>query len=180
MTTHSTLRIPLQAATGRAIHRRRMSMLLIAGALASVSVPVMAAPVASGGLLPPLTVADQHERQVQIDSNTRVVVFAADKAASDIVNDALRPHPSVLAERRIVYIADISAMPAIVTRMFALPKLRELPFPVGLVRDAQATEHLPRKPKEITLVKLQDLRIQAIEFVPDAASLHRSLGISPP
>jgi len=155
-------------------------VLLLAGVLASVSVPVMAAPVAPGGLLPPLTITDQHERQVQIDSNTRVVVFAADKAASDIVSYALRPHPSVLAERRIVYIADISAMPAIVTRMFALPKLRELPFPVGLVRDPQTTAHLPRKPKEITVVKLEDLRVQAIESVPDAASLHRSLGISPP
>lgn len=155
-------------------------MRLFAVALACVSVPALAAPVAPGGLLPPLTVADQHERQVQIDANTRVVVFAGDKAASDVVSDALRPHSSVLAERRIVYIADISAMPAIVTRMFALPKLRELPFPVGLVRDAQTTAHLPRKPKEITVVKLEGLRIQAIEFVPDAASLHRSLGISPP
>ena len=36
---------------------------------------------------------------------------------------------------RLVYVADISGMPALVTRMFALPKMRELPFPIALVRE---------------------------------------------
>jgi NADPH-dependent ferric siderophore reductase len=117
---------------------------------------------------------------IHIETTTRFVVFAADKTASDIVSDALRLHPSVFAERRLVYIADISAMPAIVTRMFALPKMRDLPFQVGLVQNSEVTSHLPRKPKEVTLIALEDQRVQAIEYLPDAASLRRSLGIASP
>ncbi|WP_448251240.1 hypothetical protein [Ottowia oryzae] len=117
---------------------------------------------------------------MSIEASTRFVVFAADKTASDIVSGALRPHPSIFAERRLVYIADISAMPAMVTRMFALPKMRDLPFQVGLVQNSEITSHLPRKPKEVTLIALEQQRVQTIEYLPDAASLRRSLGIAPP
>ena len=164
----------------RGIARRRVPLLLLAVAIGGASIPLLAAPLAPGSLLPALSVADQHERQVSIETTTRFVVFAADKTASDILSDALRLHPSVFAERRLVYIADISAMPAIVTRMFALPKMRDLPFQVGLVQNSEVTSHLPRKPKEVTLIALEDQRVQAIEYLPDAASLRRSLGIASP
>jgi hypothetical protein len=70
-------------------------------------------------------------------------------------------HP-LFAERRLIYIADISGMPAMVTRMFALPKLRDLPFQVGLVQNSEVTGHLPRKPKEVTLISLEDQRVHAL------------------
>ena len=164
----------------RGIARRRVPLLLLAVAIGGASIPLLAAPLAPGSLLPPLSVTDQHERQVSIEATTRFVVFAADKTASDIVSDALRLHPSVFAERRLVYIADISGMPAMVTRMFALPKLRDFPFQVGLVQNSEVTGHLPRKPKEVTLISLEDQRVQTIEYLPDAASLRRSLGVASP
>lgn len=164
----------------RGIASQGILLILLALLVGGAPIPLRAEPLAPGSLLPALSVVDQHERQVSIDASTRFVVFAADKAASDIVTDALRPHPSIFAERRLVYIADISAMPALVTRMFALPKMRDLPFPVGLVRNSEITSHLPRKPKEVTLIVLENQRVQTIEYLPDAASLRRSLGIAPP
>ena len=168
------------AKANRGIARRRISLILLAVDVGGASTPLLAARLAPGSLLPALSVVDQHVRQVSIEATTRVVVFAADKTASDIVSDALRLHPSVFAERRLVYIADISGMPAMVTRMFALPKLRDFPFQVGLVQNSEVTGHLPRKPKEVTLISLEDQPVQTIEYLPDAASLRRSLGIAPP
>lgn len=168
------------AKANRGIARRRISLILLAVVVGGASTPLLAARLAPGSLLPALSVVDKHERQVSIEASTRFVVFAADKTASDIVSGALRPHPSIFAERRLVYIADISAMPAMVTRMFALPKMRDLPFQVGLVQNSEITSHLPRKPKEVTLIALEDQRVQAIEYLPDAASLRRSLGIASP
>ena len=69
-------------------------------------------------------------------------------------------------------------MPAMVTRMFALPKLRKLPFAVGLVQKPEITAHLPRKPGEVTLITLEQGRVQAIEYLPTEAALLHSLGIA--
>lgn len=133
--------------------------------------------IGPGAPLPPLAVADQFDRPVRIEAGTRFLLFAADKAAGDAATEALKAHPDLLAQQRIVYIADISGMPAVITRMFALPKWRELPFPVGLVRDAQLTAALPRKAGELTLLMLDQGKVQGVEYLTDAAAVRRRFGL---
>ncbi|MET3514044.1 hypothetical protein ABIC63_001815 [Pseudacidovorax sp. 1753] len=133
--------------------------------------------LAVGSALPPLSVNDQFDRPVVVDASTRLVLFAADKAAGDVATEALKAHPEVLAQQRLVYLADISGMPAVITRMFALPKLRDLPFPVGLVRDAQVTAALPRKAGTLTLLVLDQGTVRGIEFLRDADAVRTRLGM---
>jgi len=133
--------------------------------------------LAVGSALPPLSVNDQFDRPVVVDASTRLVLFAADKAAGDVATEALKAHPEVLAQQRLVYLADISGMPAVITRMFALPKMRDLPFPVGLVRDAQVTAALPRKAGTLTLLVLDQGTVRGIESLPDAAAVRTRLGM---
>jgi len=65
------------------------------------------------------------------------VVFASGKTVSDMVSTVLAAEPAGVVDRlRLVYVADISGMPALVEGMFALPKRRQLPVPIALVRDA--------------------------------------------
>ncbi len=168
----------LHVTSASAIARRQFSLMLVAAALGGASFPALAETVTVGSQLPALGVVDQHERPLRVETHTRFLVFAADKAGSDIVNKAMTPHPGAFGERRIVYVADISAMPAMVTRMFALPKLRKLPFAVGLVQKPEITAHLPRKPGEVTLITLEQGRVQAIEYLPTEAALLHSLGIA--
>lgn len=134
--------------------------------------------LAVGSALPPLSVNDQFDRPVAVDAGTRLVLFAADKAAGDVATEALKAHPEVLAQQRLVYLADISGMPAVITRMFALPKMRDLPFPVGLVRDTQLTAALPRKAGMLTLMVLESGTVRGIEYLPDAAAVRSRLGIA--
>jgi len=144
--------------------------------------PLAAAPLTVGTPLPPLTLNDQHDKPVTIGPATRWIVFASEKAVSDMVNTVLSAEPAGTVERlQLVYIADISAMPAMVTRMFALPKLRELPYPVALARESDQVAQvadLPRQPGSATLLRLEDGRIARISAVGSAAELRAALGLA--
>lgn len=135
-----------------------------------------AAPPAPGQAFVPIVTSDQHDRALRTEPSTRTVLFAADKKASDLVTEVLRPHGAeVLSARQAVFIADIHAMPALVTRMFALPALRELPFAIGLGRDPALTADLPRHKGQVTLITLHDGVVQTVSFITSAAELQQQL-----
>ncbi len=132
-----------------------------------------------GDALPPLQLTDQHQRPLLVDDSTRLLIFAADKAASDLVLDVLKAEdPGTLTRIHAVYVADISAMPAPIAKMFALPRLRELSFAVGIVRDADQTAALPRQPEQVTVLVLETGQVRQVLQVGDRNSLERALGLS--
>lgn len=138
----------------------------------------LAAPVGPGGPLPSLALADQHGHTITVDATTRIVLFAPDKAAGDVVRDALRTQPAGVLERlNAVYVADISAMPAMITRLFALPKLRELPYSVGLGYDAEPLSGLPHQAGMATVLRAQDGKVVSVSYAADAGALRKSIGL---
>lgn len=152
---------------------------LLAG-LFTVTLPLIAgaAPVAPGLAFPVLTLDDQHGKKVGPGADTRIVLFAADKAASDLINEVLAAQPAgVLDSLNTVYFADISAMPALITRMFALPALREMPFSVGLGRDKEQLADLPRQKGAATILRLADGKVTTIEYARNASQLVQALGL---
>jgi len=139
-----------------------------------------AAPVAPGQTLAPIALEDQHGRALTIDAATRLVVFSEDKAASDRVTAVLSAEPAGTLERLgAVVVADISGMPAMVTRMFAVPALRRLPFLIGLAHEAAQVEQLPRAAGTTTVLALQDGRVTAVTHARDEAQLRAALGLAP-
>jgi hypothetical protein len=116
--------------------------------------------------LAPIVTTDQHDRTLRTEPTTRTLLFAADKKASDLVTEVLQPFGAdALTARQAVFIADIHAMPALITRMFALPALRQMPFAIGLVRDAALTADLPRNKESGLRHVLEVLReVEGISF----------------
>lgn len=143
-----------------------------------------AAPLVVGSAMPALSLKDQHDKPVVLRRETNWVAFTGEKAVSDMVSAVLSAEPAGVVERlRLVYVADISGMPALVTRMFALPKLRELSFPIGLVREAgqvAQTADLPRQAGAATLLRLADGRVLEILAVRNAAELRAALDLPVP
>jgi hypothetical protein len=141
-----------------------------------------AAPLFAGSAMPPLSLSDQHDKPAAVGPSTRWVVFTAEKAVSDMVSAVLTAEPAGTVERmRLVYVADISGMPSLVTRMFALPKLRELPFPIALVRDpAQVTQvaDIPRVPGSATVLRIDAGRVALVVMARQAAELRAALGLT--
>ncbi len=138
----------------------------------------LAAPVEPGHFLPRLTLKNQHDQEWHIPADTRTVLFAAGRKASDLMLSVLGSQPKgFLATRHAVYLADMSKMPGFITRTFALPSLREQPFDVGVSLDEQQLVHWPRQDAAVTLIRLDGGRVSYFEYLKTEAQLRSALGL---
>jgi hypothetical protein len=144
---------------------------------------VQAAPLEPGSPTPVITLDDQHGKPVRVDAGTRRVLFSAERAVNDMVSKVLLAQPAGVLERQeTVYLADISGMPAVITRLFALPKMRDLPFSIGLAREpAQVAlvADLPRQPGAATVLRFADGKLVDIHLARNESQLRAALGLDP-
>jgi hypothetical protein len=131
--------------------------------------------LAPGMTLPPLTLTDQHDVAVTVGPETRVIVFTRDMDAGDIVKDALAEHAELLGAAQAVYVSDISRMPSLIAKLFALPAMRKRPYRMLLDRDGKATADFPSSEGQVTVMRLTDLRVESVERVGSAAALRAAL-----
>ncbi|MGD9833047.1 MAG: hypothetical protein AB7U92_09885 [Piscinibacter sp.] len=153
---------------------------LIGAALAAVAMGFASAAGAGalriGEPVPSMALEDQHGKAVALPAQARWLLFAPDKAAADLAQQWIRSRgPGALEALGAVYLADISGMPSLVTKLIALPRLRELPFPVVLARDASLTADWPRRAGQLTLVALDGGRVLRIEHAATAPQISQHL-----
>jgi hypothetical protein len=135
--------------------------------------------LAAGSAAPQLELRDQHDVAARIDETVRLVVFTREMDAGDIVKEALASDGArLLAEAGAVSVADIEAMPALVTRMFALPAMRKRPYRLLLDRDGQATATWPAVEGQVTLLHLSaghPRKIARVDYATSAEALRAVL-----
>ena len=170
------------------LHRLATGLLTLA-ALAAFTAPVAAqapntpppAAAASaaptvGQPLPALALKDQHDQPWSLKADTRLVLFASGRKASNLVQAVLDKEPKdFLAQRHTVYLADMSKMPGFATRMFALPSLREMPFTVGVSLQEATLAAWPRQPDSVTLIGLANGVVQGVTYATSEADLRAAL-----
>ncbi len=146
--------------------------------LAALALPATAAAPVPGQHLPALHLKDQHDREWYVHADTRLVIFAAGRKASNLVMAVLAPQPKgFLATRHAVYLADMSKMPGFITRSFALPALREANFEVGVSLDEKTLADWPRQDDAVTLIRLDQGRVVGHEYAGTEAQLKAALGL---
>ena len=135
-------------------------------------------PVSVGQTLPELAIHDQHEQSWQMTNATRLLILATNRSASGVVQNLLNTQDKhFLSSRHALYAADLSRMPGLITRSFALPALRELAYPVGIVMNGQLLKDWPRHDKAVTLLWLNKGTLERIEFAQDDTQLRHALGL---
>ncbi len=131
-----------------------------------------ATPLGSGDVFPSTTLPDQHGESATIGADTAVVLFAADKVASELLNGFLEKQPDgFLTRHRAVYVADISEMPSMITRLFALPKMRKRPYRILLASEPGPLSFLPRSEAMVTAIRLDGGRVVDVRFFQSEAGL---------
>jgi len=147
--------------------------LLVGGFAAAASAQEPAAPYVAGDSLVPFTLDDQHGEPSSVDEKTRVVLFAADMDGGDLVGSALESDPSLqdLEQFGAVFVSDIHRMPALVTRLFALPSMRRRPYRMLLDREPGPTVRLPRQEGHVTVMRLDGLTVESVAYVADAEGI---------
>ncbi|MFT7824244.1 MAG: hypothetical protein ABXS92_05725 [Sulfurimonas sp.] len=118
-----------------------------------------------GEKLPAISLPDQFENELEVRGTDRLLIIAFEKDISSAINDYLKTKPAnYLQAHHARYISDISAMPSLITSMFAIPKMEKFPFSIMLIHD-DLGKNFSRKEGKITIYRIKDRKINAIEFI---------------
>ena len=139
-----------------------------------------AAQLQSGTEFSPLILDDQHGQSLRTTTDTRLVLFTGDMEGGKIVRKLLDERADaaeILKNAGASYVSDVSAMPAMIRRMMALPAMRKRPYPIMLDSEGKKTSSLPRRPGAVTLLRLEHSMITTVDFLSEPAQLAKILGI---
>lgn len=141
-------------------------VMVIAIGLTLAGARAHAEPIGEGARIPEIALDDQHDVRGTVAPETRFLLLTRDMDASGITKTVLAEHgDTMLANAGAVYVADISAMPSLVTKLFAMPGLRKRPYRMLLDRDGKATKDLPYRSGAVTVLTLDHAKIQHVEYV---------------
>ncbi len=133
-------------------HRVILLGVAFAGVLAITTVRaetvVSPSGLAVGQPFPVLAVKDQHDKPVSLPGEAHVIIYANSKAADEWVSPVLAQFGAeALQAHKVDYVSDISRMPGLISRLIALPQLRERQYPVVLLREESELAGMPRPPE---------------------------------
>lgn len=109
---------------------------------------------------------DQWDKPLAITNQTQWLVFSKTKEAGNWIKDSFNELGLVdLKAKNLAYIADVSAMPSLITKWFALPKMQDYAFSMGLVYEDEQVAHWPYVDEAAMVYQLNDGEIvKATEF----------------
>jgi len=135
-----------------------------------------AEPLGVGDGLPPFSLEDQHGEEHPLDAGIRLILYSRDMDGGSVMREAMEGRDGeFLAVRGVAYVNEISAMPGLVTRLFALPKMRRRPYPILLDREGEATARFPDRSGSATLILLEGSKLTSIEYFEDPDALAQRL-----
>ncbi|MCG3674584.1 hypothetical protein L5F46_07340 [Aliarcobacter butzleri] len=129
-----------------------------------LGVVAFANPLTVNNSVPELKIKDQFEKEHTLNANIKTILFASDKATSDMLRDYLLPlseKENILEKNNAVYIADISGMPSLISKYIALPKMKKYPFSILLLDDTNK-DNFTKEDGKIIVYTLDNLKVTNI------------------
>ncbi len=133
-------------------------------------------PLAVGASVPPLAAKDQFDKPIAVEAQTQLLMFSNSMDANKLVTAAWSAADAKCQQSEAIrYFADIARMPSLIAKTFALPKMRERPFRIGLLWDSDMSAAIPRLDNQVTLLGLENGNIASIRFAADANTVTQAL-----
>lgn len=115
---------------------------------------------------------DQWEQVHSIAEDTQWVVFSSHKDGGKWVKEIFNElKVTNLDDYKIVYVADISAMPGFITKLFAIPKMQDFPFEIYLDMEGDATVNWPRNQEQVSVYHVVDSAFEETQYFADKDTL---------
>lgn len=150
--------------------------LLLAGAAIGAESEVIQ-PLKIGDPLPALQLRDQHDQAYRAAGSPQLILFTASRRGGDIVQEVFAVNgAAMLAQKNAIVIADIHRMPGLITRLIAMPRMRDYSYPLLLIRDDRTGAYFPQMPEQVTVLRLIGGKVAAIDYAADIATLRRLVG----
>ena len=117
-----------------------------------------------------------HGKALKISNLTKTIIVSFEKDTGKLVNEYLNnKYPPYMFKHNAVFIADINEMPSIITKLFALPKMRKYKHTIYLHNTEEFAKFVPSKEEKITVIKLQNGKVKSISFISTEAELKSAL-----
>jgi len=118
-----------------------------------------------GDTLPTITLADQFEKTHTVSDKSKRILVAFDKSTSDLLKEfLLAKDDDFLKNNQTVYIGDISGMPSLIAKFFAIPKMKKYPFSI-LFLDEKNENTFSKKEDKITVYTLENGKIKNLSHL---------------
>ncbi len=121
------------------------------------------------------TLLDQFEKPHTVDSHIKTIIISFEKSTGADMNAFLNAHqPDYLQKHRAVFIANISEMPSLITKLFAMPKMRKYKHTILIINDEENHQFAYQEDK-ITIYKIEDGKVKSIHFVNTSKEVEKQL-----
>ncbi len=139
---------------------------------AFLAVGLFANTLTTGSEVPTLKIEDQFEKVHTLDANVKTIIFSATKDQSEIIRNFIdsKGKAEFLSTNNIAYVADITAMPSLITKFFAMPKMKKYEFPILFI-DEENKDIFPVKEDMTSVIKVEDGKVTSISYVKTAEEL---------
>ncbi|MBF7065681.1 hypothetical protein ACOL3B_04740 [Aliarcobacter butzleri] len=130
-----------------------------------LGIVAFANPLTVNNSVPELKIKDQFEKEHTLDSNVKTIIFSATKDESNTIKEFLNSKGNdFLTTNHIVYVADITGMPSLITKFIALPKMKNYSFPILLI-DEENKVLFPVEKDKITIITLDNSKITDVKYI---------------
>lgn len=108
---------------------------------------------------------NQFDEKSVIDSKIKTIIVSFEKDTGKDINTYLASKEAdFLDNHNAVFIANISGMPSIITKLFAMPKMRDYKHSILLIYNENDNRFINKEGKS-TLYKLKNGVIKSISFI---------------
>lgn len=115
-------------------------------------------------------------RPMKIPHKTKLILIAFEKDTGATVNELLNTkNKYYLQKNRAIFIADIHKMPSLITKMFALPKMRKYKHLIYLQYGNKFENSIPHKDDMITVLRVNNRTVTNISFVSDKKEVQSAI-----
>ena len=125
-----------------------------------------------GNTLPAIQLKDQFGKEQVLAASAKRLYFTHDMAGGKLLKAALGDHgQAILDAQQAVAITDVSAMPAMVRSIMALPAMKKRSYRIGVDDTGKLVADIPRQPDQVTVIDLEALKIVSVRYAADEKSL---------
>jgi hypothetical protein len=130
----------------------------------------------TGERLAPWTLSDQFEQAYTLDDDLRILLVARSMDAAKLLDAALEGQAKgYLEARQALFVADISRMPGLIGKLFAIPAMRDYNYRVLLDREAQVVPQYAAPEEGVLWLQLERGVLRERRVFTDAAALRSAL-----
>ncbi len=152
-----------------------------AAALLLSLMPLLANALSPGDKVASFTLLDQYDQPYSLDADTQILLVARDMDGAKLVKAALAEQPKGYLEARdAVFVADIQRMPTLISKLFAIPAMRDYSYRVLLDREGRVASRYPGLDGQVQWLQLQRGVLVSQRAFTDATALKAALENAPP